>query len=201
MSNFWGPACMFEGHWPEGPPYFNPCKWRIILRNTIIAKEEFPKLHLKAGASRYSKLVHYILGFATKMLVLKKNSPSYTSRWIPQSTEKLDFKFLYKAFSTKYMCSRRIPQATPQGGYLEVQKKLFFKFYIRLLVQIYVLKKNFPSYTSGWIPQGTVAMLNGIIIRKWRLLLQNVSAQEGFPKLYLQVDTWRYNNIHNFHSL
>ena len=29
----------------------------LILRSTIIAQEEFPKLHLKAGASRYSKLI------------------------------------------------------------------------------------------------------------------------------------------------
>ena len=33
LCYFWGPASIFTGHWPEGPPYLNPCVYLTWLKN------------------------------------------------------------------------------------------------------------------------------------------------------------------------
>ena len=46
------------------------------------------------------------------------------------------------------------------------------------------MHKDFPCYTSRRIPQGTVNMLTS-----YKVWLQNINAQEGFPMLHLKADT------------
>ena len=126
--------------------------------------------------------------------------------------------FHTRLFTTKCWWSRRLSQATPPGGYLKAQIACSFHegFYYKMLV----IKKTFPSYTSRWIPEGTDSMFisyKAFTTNCWwsrrlsqatppggylkvqiacsfhtRLLLQNVGDQEDFPKLHLQIYTWRH---------